>query len=93
MLKRAFWYIFVSSMAGTGITSYLAPKLIAWYFDPPVNIGVNCKAATEWAMQRLQLAQMIGLCFGAMVGLFLSFYLKKTPETQATLPQPPEKSN
>ena len=51
--------------------------MIAWYFDPPVDIGVNCKQATEWSMAKLQTAQAIGLASGAVFGLVLWLTMRK----------------
>jgi hypothetical protein len=57
----------VSAVAGT----WLAPRVISWYFEPPVSIGVNCQAATVWAMDRLIWTQLICLIFGAILGALI----------------------
>ena len=59
--KKIFYGSCFFALLGALLSSYLGPKAIAWYFDPPVDIGVNCRSAVEWAMARLQLAQMAGL--------------------------------
>jgi hypothetical protein len=74
--RVGFWTA-ASAIAGVALASWLAPKGIAWYFDPPVDIGVNCRAATEWSMQRLLIFQGSGLGVGAAVGLTLSLLKKK----------------
>lgn len=75
--SRVLNIVAVGGLLGGVLTSWLAPKAIAWYFDPPVDIGINCRAATEWSMQNLQRAQFIGLMAGAALSLFLAFYMEK----------------
>lgn len=67
----------VGALLGGALTSWLAPKMIAWYFDPPVDIGVNCRAATEWSMRNLQRAQLFGILVGAAISIALAVYLEK----------------
>jgi len=59
----------MGALLGALLASWLAPKGIAWYFDPPVNIGVNCREATEWSMSRLLIAQFWGLIAGVVGSL------------------------
>ena len=78
-------------LLGALLTSWLAPKGIAWYFDPPVDIGVNCKAATQWSMAKLQTAQFFGLLGGALLGLTLAIMTRRRhaepPDSYPTEPQ------
>lgn len=60
------------------LTSWLAPQAIGWYFDPPVNIGINCRAAVEWAMTRLVYIQVMSILIGVVVGSLISFRMDKT---------------
>lgn len=64
------------ALLGALLSSYVGPKVIAWYFDPPVNIGVNCRSAVEWSMSRLQSTQVCGLGIGCVVGL--AFMIHRT---------------
>ena len=64
-------------LLGAFVSSWVAPKAIAWYFVPPVDIGVNCGPTTEWSMQALQRAQLLGLVMGIGLSLTLSFYLER----------------
>ena len=67
----------VGILLGGVLTSWLSPKVIGWYFDPPVNIGVNCRAATEWAMHKFRLAQLFGMSFGGAAAFLLATLRRK----------------
>ncbi|MEO5668526.1 MAG: hypothetical protein ABIR96_10740 [Bdellovibrionota bacterium] len=75
--SAVFSWIGIGALLGALVASWLAPKGIAWYFDPPVNIGVNCKAATEWSMSRLLIAQFWGLVIGTVASLAIATLLRK----------------
>lgn len=68
-MRKIFWFSFFGAFIGGILANWLSPKMIGWYFDPPVDIGVNCRAATEWAMARLQWAQLFGTIGGLVLGL------------------------
>ncbi len=73
------WTLF-GLLFGALLSSWLSPRMIGWYFEPPVNIGLNCRPATEWAMRKLQIAQLFGMGIGAVLTLFLrSLFRKKSP--------------
>ena len=55
-------------LLGALLSSWFSPRMIAWYFEPPVNIGINCRGAQEWAMGKLRNAQI----FGSLLGIFIS---------------------
>ena len=76
-MKRVSWFSIGGAVLGSALASWLAPKMIAWYFDPPVNIGINCRPATEWAMAKLQVMQFIGLIAGLALGLTLALVTRK----------------
>lgn len=76
-MKKTLIYIFIAALLGGILSSWVSPSAIAWYFDPPTNIGVNCRAAVEWGLQKFQIAQLFGLGIGAIVGLALSVLLQK----------------
>jgi hypothetical protein len=71
------------ALLGALLSSYLGPKVIAWYFDPPVNIGVNCRSAVEWSMSRLQATQFVGLVVGLVAGLTF-MVLRTRPRTPSS---------
>jgi hypothetical protein len=67
----------VFALTGALSSSYIAPKVIAWYFDPPVDIGVNCRTAVEWSMSKLQTLQIWGLAVGFALGLFVMIWMTR----------------
>jgi hypothetical protein len=79
--------IFLGGWLGLLGSSYLAPGMIAWYFDPPVSMGINCVSATQWAMSRLQTAQLIGSGLGAIVFMILAVALGVSKK-DSTVPSP-----
>ncbi len=84
--NRVLWFVSFGSLLGATLTSWLAPKVIAWYFEPPVNIGVNCRAATEWSMNKLQTVQAIGLVSGAVFGLVFWYSFRNRNQKNSNLP-------
>lgn len=62
------------------LSSWLGPKVIAWYFDPPVNIGVNCREAVEWAMAKLELVILLSIGVGTLLGAVVGMRGKKPSE-------------
>ena len=88
-MKRIIWFILGGAIFGSAIASWLAPRGIAWYFDPPVNIGLNCKAATEWAMTKLQIMQFVGLLAGSGLGLLLGISRRKGSDALDGVPNEP----
>jgi hypothetical protein len=74
---------------GAGLASWFAPRMIAWWFEPPVPLGFSCKLPIEYALRRLQIAQLVGFGFGGLVGLlFYRLVVKKrgVSEGQTKLP-------
>lgn len=83
--NRYFLVILLFGMAGALAASWIAPRTIAWYFEPPVNIGLNCRPATEWSMSRLQMAQLSGLVMGLVAGLAASVFWARRRNDDAPL--------
>ncbi len=88
-MKRVIWFILGGAIFGSAIASWLAPRGIAWYFDPPVNIGLNCKVATEWAMAKLQMLQLVGLVAGSALGLLFGLSRRKKSDDLDGVPNEP----
>ncbi len=68
----------LGGLLGGLITGWASPRMITWYFTPPVDI-ISCAPATEWAMGRLILLETIGVIAGAVfvVVLYIFFGKKK----------------
>jgi hypothetical protein len=81
--SKFLWLITLGGLLGAGIATWLAPKSIAWYFAPPVEFGVNCKPAVEWALQKMRIAQGLGLLIGALFGLMFFIILWKRQNGRA----------
>lgn len=98
MKRTALLILFCALLFGIG-ASWLAPKVITYWYTPPVPSGAasafNCVDAVNWAMGKLVWTQIIGSAVGAIVGLFLglSFGSRKAaaapPAPPPAAPQPP----
>ena len=73
--KSALWLTVVGSLIGAVLSTWLAPKMIAWYFTPPAQMGFNCVDPIQWALGKLQVAQAFGILLGAALGLAACFGL------------------
>lgn len=85
IMWRLILILFIAVLGGL-FSSWLSPKAISWYFEPPTQMGMSCKPATEWAMQKLLIAQAAGIIGGAFIGLILSFTYKKAEKTDSNQP-------
>ena len=85
-MKRFFRYFSYGALLGAIVASYLAPRAIGWYFQPPVEMGVNCRLAAEYAMNRLQWAHILGAGVGALIGIFLTIAFRKRPNLEPGMP-------
>lgn len=82
-MKRLLIYILAFAGIGTLTSTFVSPGLISWYFEPPVDIGVNCRPAVDWGIQKYQWAQMGGFVAGGVVGLIISLALRpRQPESK-----------
>lgn len=76
-MKPTIRAMITGSLITGAVTSFLAPKVIAWWFEPPVALGFSCRISIEYALRRLQWAQGIGLGVGALLGLGVYFFWRK----------------
>lgn len=82
--SRTLWLVVSGALLGAVLTTWLAPKVIAWYFEPPAQYGFNCRAPIEWSLQHMQISQIVGIVVGAILGLVLGltvFRRKAKPVT------------
>lgn len=59
------------------VVSIYMPRMILWYFDPPMPMGVSCTSSIRWAVDRLLTAQLISLAVGAVIGLLIGLKFAK----------------
>jgi hypothetical protein len=71
-MKHALYFALGGALLGIALTTWLAPGLISWYFNPPVEMGgFSCTAPIAWALRRLQSAQLWGIGVGGVLGLVM----------------------
>jgi hypothetical protein len=81
--KSSFKKIMVAFITGAFLggvlTTWLAPRLISWWAEPPAFIGVSCRPAIEWAFHRFEWMQTIGLIGGGTLTLvlYLMFFRRR----------------
>ena len=71
------WILLFGALLGCLLATWLAPKVIAWYFNPPAEMGFNCVVPIQWALKRFQIAQLVGAGLGALIALLLYFAIGK----------------
>ena len=76
-MKTVLWLTVVGALVGGLLSTWLAPKAIAWYFIPPAQIGFSCADPITWALAKLQIAQAVGIVAGAVFGMVLFFVFAK----------------
>ena len=60
-MKHALYFALGGAIIVAALTVWLAPGVIAWYFNPPVEMGgFSCTTPIAWALKRLQWAQLWG---------------------------------
>ncbi len=73
----SFYLVFIGLLIGFAFSSWLAPKAISWYSEPPYSMGVNCTPAIDWALGKVVIFQVIGVLLGASALWSLSFFASK----------------
>jgi membrane associated rhomboid family serine protease len=76
------------------LATWLGPKMIAYWYAPPVPAGAasafNCTDAVEWAMRKLVWTQIFGSIGGAVIGVVIGALLAR--RKPAAAPPPPAKA-
>jgi hypothetical protein len=96
-MKRTVIFVLVCALLFGILASWLGPKLIAYWYAPPVPSGMatafNCTEAVTWAMNRLVWTQIIGSVVGAVVGAFVGAMFRgkaAPPPVAPTATTPPK---
>ena len=77
-MKYAVYVALGGAILGAALTAWLAPGVIAWYFNPPVEMGgFSCTAPIAWALKRLQWAQLWGFVVGGILGLIVYGFVQR----------------
>ena len=76
-MKRLSIYALIGTIIGIVLSSWLGPKVLLWWFEPPADIGINYRPAIEWAMTRLVWIQIGGVVAGLILGLMAGLALRK----------------
>ena len=80
-MNRIVIFLLIGTALGSMLSSWLGPKAISWYFTPPINIGIDCSDAIDWALHKLLVTQSVGSAIGFLVGLALYFLFRYKKST------------
>ena len=67
-MKRALGIVFAVALLTVLLVGWFAPGLIAWYYSPPVELGVTCKPAVEWGIAVYRKTLLAGTAAGFILG-------------------------
>jgi NhaP-type Na+/H+ or K+/H+ antiporter len=80
-MKRIVIFALVCALIFGIFASWLGPKMISYWYAPPVPSGMasafNCTDAVAWAMNRLVWTQVIGSVVGALIGVVVGVLLSR----------------
>lgn len=79
---RIVWWAVSGAIIFVILITWLGPTLISWWFTPPVDTLFNCKGPIEWSLKRFQIAQVVGLVTGAILGAAASFAFIRNRSTE-----------
>lgn len=65
----------IGGLIGIAFMTWIGPKMIGLILTPPVSFGVNCEPAATYSMQKLIIAQLVGLVLGTLLTLFVRYKL------------------
>ncbi len=95
-MKRIVIFALVCALVFGILASWLGPKMIAYWYAPPVPSGAasafNCTDAVMWAMNRLVWTQIIGSFVGALIGIVVGVLLGRRKAAAPSVSAPPKTS-
>ena len=93
IVKTALILMLAGALLGASVASFLVPPMLSWYTSPgglpqgaQIPAVVQIPEVIRYATSRLLLGQAIGGGIGAMVGLMVSFSVRRKPATPNTVP-------
>ena len=78
-LNVSAWIFMLGALGGALLASWIAPGVIAWYFEPPAEFGVSCGEPIRWALKRFRTAQLWGMVAGGALTVALYLVLRRGP--------------
>ena len=93
-MKRVTIAALVCALVFGILSTWLGPKMIAYWYAPPVPAGAsvafNCTDAVTWAMNKLVLTQIVGSVVGALIGVVIGILMARRkpaePPPATTMP-------
>jgi hypothetical protein len=80
-VRRPLTIVFAGGLIATALVAWFGPRLIAWYYSPPVELGVSCKPAVEWAIAVYQKLVLAGTGAGFVLGAAAALVFKPKNST------------
>jgi hypothetical protein len=82
-VKRFAAIFAIGGILGAVIVGLLAPKMLGWYWETPLDIGVSCKPAVDWGVGRFQDLQLISIVAGGVLNsiLFMTVFRRRNTVT------------
>ncbi len=66
----------IGAVLAAVLASVFVPRLLTWYFEPPVITGCSCAASIAWALEANRWIQLFSLLIGAGLGCLLAFRIR-----------------
>lgn len=85
-MKKLLLLCTLGLISGNLLATYIGPSLLGWYFDPPVQMAVNCNEPIRWAMQKLVIFQLAGSVVGMVIGFVVALFFFKKREQPSIHP-------
>ncbi len=80
-MRRVANIVFGVSLLAAVLSAWFAPRLISWYYTPPVELGVTCKPAVEWGIAVYRKTVLAGAGAGFLVGLGVAWLFRSFGRT------------
>lgn len=70
-------YLVFGALLGSVLFSWFSPQFITWYFAPPVELAITCRAAVQWGLDVYRKMLLVGAGIGSVLGIFVFVFVKK----------------